>query len=149
MTASLSNIEAWARTQGYDPDVDYTAVAGLKPGYVSEHFKEAEFACNHCGKLHPDGIPQELIDALERIRAHYGVPVNINSGYRCPTHNANVGGASNSLHMQGKAADFWMKGIDPHQVYADIDQHWPDGGLGKYDTFTHIDVRGYCARWSG
>ncbi len=145
----VTNLEAWARTQGYDPDCDYTETAGLKPGYISPHFKEAEFACNHCGKLHPDGVPQALLDALERIREHYGVPVNINSGYRCPTHNANVGGASNSLHMQGKAADFWMKGIDPAQVYADIDNHWPNGGLGKYATFTHIDVRGYHARWSG
>ena len=147
--ADLDNIEAWARTQGYDPDVDYAETTGLKPGYISPHFKEAEFACNHCGKLHPDGVPQALLDALERVRQHYGVPVNINSGYRCPTHNANVGGASNSLHMQGKAADFWMKGIDPAQVYADIDPNWPDGGLGKYATFTHIDVRGYKARWSG
>ena len=145
----LSNLEAWARTQGYDPNCDYTETAPLPEGYVSPHFKEAEFACNHCGKLHPDGIPQALIDALERIRQHYGVPVNINSGYRCPTHNANVGGASNSLHMQGKAADFWMKGIDPAQVYADIDMHWPNGGLGKYATFTHIDVRGYHSRWTG
>ena len=143
------NLEAWARTQGYDPNVDYLEEVDLPEGYLSPHFKEAEFACNHCGKLHPDGVPQELIDALERIRTHYGVPVNINSGYRCPTHNANVGGAPNSLHLQGKAADFWMKGVSPAQVYSDIDPHWPNGGLGKYDTFTHIDVRGYHSRWSG
>lgn len=145
----VTNLEAWARTQGYDPQCDYTSDLELKPGYISPHFREAEFACNHCGQLHPDGVPQALVDALERIRAHYGVPVNINSGYRCRVHNANVGGAVNSLHLEGKAADFWMAGIDPKQVYCDIDNHWPNGGLGEYDTFTHIDVRGYHARWSG
>ena len=145
----VTNLEAWARTQGYDPNCDYVGEAELPDGYLSPHFKEAEFACNHCGELPPNGIPQNLIDALERIRVHYGVPVNINSGYRCRVHNWNVGGASSSLHLEGKAADFWMKGIDPAQVYCDIDNHWPNGGLGKYNTFTHIDVRGYHARWTG
>ena len=149
MTVDIDNLEAWARIQGYDPNKNYGAETGLKPGYVSEHFREAEFACNHCGKLHPDGIPQDLIDILEKIRTRYGKPVVINSGYRCPTHNAAVGGATNSEHMKGRAADFWMDGVSPAQVYADLDKEWPNGGLGKYNSFTHIDVRGYPARWTG
>lgn len=148
-----TNLEAWAMLQGYDPRHDYVGDLPLQPlpdDMLSPHFSVAEFACNHCGELPDDKRPPAaLLTALERIRAHYGVPININSGYRCPVHNANVGGASNSLHMQGCAADFWMKGISPHQVYADIDPHWPNGGLGKYDTFTHIDARGYHARWDG
>ena len=149
MTTDTDNLEAWARTQGYDPETNYGEEVGLKPGYVSEHFREVEFACNHCGKLHPDGVPQELVDVLERIRLRYGKPVVINSGYRCLTHNAAVGGATNSEHMKGRAADFWMNGVDPAQVYADLDNEWPNGGLGKYNSFTHIDVRGYKARWQG
>ena len=113
---------------------------------ISQHFTAEEFACNHCGKSHPDGVPQELLTILEAVREHYGTPVNINSGYRCPTHNKNVGGAINSYHMKGLAADFWMKNVDPHTVYRDLNQNH-EGGLGDYNTFTHVDVRGYRARW--
>ena len=149
MTA-LNNIEAWAMSQGYDPNTDYTDGTSLPEGMLSEHFSEAEFACNCCGRLHPSGKkpPQELLDVLEEMREHFDKPVHINSGYRCPAHNAAVGGASSSRHMAGDAADCWIDGVSPNEVYA-----WADtrigfiGGVGKYATFTHIDVRGYKARW--
>jgi uncharacterized protein YcbK (DUF882 family) len=143
-----ANLEAWAKTQGYDPAKDYTAAETLPPGYVSPHFRETEFACKHCGKLADTGIPQELIDVLEMVREHYNAPVTINSGYRCPTHNKEVGGVPNSQHLLGTAADIVVKGVDPAKVYAALDPYH-EGGLGKYATFTHIDVRGSRARWSG
>jgi len=146
--ADIDNLEAWAATQGYDPKHDYVGEQPLQPGFVSPHFREAEFACNHCGELASGGIPQELINVLEQVRAHYNQPVTINSGYRCPTHNANVGGATNSQHLLGTAADIVVKNVSPSKVYADLDPYH-DGGLGKYGTFTHIDVRGSRARWSG
>lgn len=146
----INNLEAWARSEGYDPDKDYSASTELPPGHLSPHFTKAEFACNCCGKLHPDGDkpPQKLLDWLEDIRAHFGKSVNINSGYRCPVHNANVGGASSSRHMAGDASDLWIEGVSPAEVYAYADKLVGDeGGVGKYDTFTHIDARGYKARW--
>lgn len=144
----LSNIEAWAMTQGYDPNTDYTDGTSWPDGYLSEHFHEGEFKCNCCGRLHPDGVPQDLLDILENIRAHFGKPININSGYRCPSHNAAVGGASQSQHMKGTAADIWIEGVDPSIVYAYADALVGDGGgVGKYNTFTHVDVRGHHARW--
>ena len=115
--------------------------------FASEHFRFAEFACNHCGELAPDGIPELLLEKLEKIREHYGLPMIINSGYRCPTHNRNCGGAVFSQHKLGTAADFYIKGVDPAQVFKDIDPYHDDGGLGKYPNFTHIDVRGTRARW--
>ncbi len=39
------------------------------------------------------------------IRDELGVPVRVNSGYRCPEHNRNIGGSPNSQHMNGNAAD--------------------------------------------
>lgn len=122
----------------------------LSDGYVSPHFKQTEFACNHCGEIHPSDPtpPQEVLDWLEDIRAHFGGPVNVNSGYRCPTHNANVGGATNSYHMKGMAVDFWLPHVSPSEVYAYADQIvGSKGGVGKYDSFTHIDNRGFAARW--
>jgi len=123
-------------------------VEGYPPGYLSEHFTAWEFCCKHCGTLPADGIAPELILLLEDVRAQFGQPVMINSGYRCPTHNANVGGVVDSQHVDGEAADFVVGETSPAKVYAYLDP-WHDGGLGKYDTFTHVDVRGHRSRWEG
>ena len=149
------NLTAWAITQGYDPAHNYGSGGGdsggnLKPGYASEHFKFSEFRCKCCGELHPDGDkpPETLLNYLEDIRAAFGAPVHINSGYRCPAHNAAVGGATSSQHMAGTAADIWIEEVSPKLVYDYADQLIGDGGgVGKYATFTHIDARGYRARW--
>ena len=119
----------------------------LAEGYLSEHFKASEFACNHCSLLPDDGMAPALIDLLEDLRSHFGKPVTINSGYRCTVHNANVGGAKNSQHLKGTAADVVVSGVSPSTVYAWADENNPTGGVGKYNSFTHIDVRSGKARW--
>lgn len=119
-------------------------------GMLSKHFSKAEFACNHCGKLHPSGAmpPDELLTILEDVRAHFNAPVVVNSGYRCPVHNKNVGGAKASRHMAGDASDIMVSGVSPKRVYEYLDVVVGNaGGVGKYPNFTHVDVRGHKARW--
>jgi hypothetical protein len=55
---------------------------------------------------------------LEGIRTLCGDnPVTITSGYRSPQLNAAIGGASNSAHMYGCAADFTISGYGtPKQI---------------------------------
>lgn len=57
----------------------------------------------------PNGAIQKnletLIAVLDKIRAKYGSPIYINSGYRCPALNKAVKGVSNSQHQLGEAAD--------------------------------------------
>jgi len=48
---------------------------------------------------------------LEPVRAHYGRPVVINSGYRGPVVNKEVGGVPSSQHCKGEAADIEIPGI--------------------------------------
>lgn len=48
---------------------------------------------------------------LEPIRAHFGKPVRVNSGYRSPRVNAAVGSKSTSQHMLGEAADIEIDGV--------------------------------------
>lgn len=69
---------------------------------VAEHFRLREFECPccHCARLCP-----LLVELLEAVRAQWGKPVVISSGYRCPSHNRRVKGAARSLHLEGRAAD--------------------------------------------
>ena len=82
---------------------------------LTEHFSLSEFERSATAdRLHIDNtIPEELIpnlknlcvQVLEPLREHFGTPVVISSGYRCPALNRAVGGASNSQHLTGEAAD--------------------------------------------
>lgn len=116
-----------------------------------EHFTREEFKCK-CGKC--GGFPvepsKELVSILEKIRKYFGKPVIVNSGIRCATHNKNVGGASMSQHLKGTAADILVKGIEPERVAKYAETLLPkSGGIGRYKTFTHIDVRSVKSRWNG
>ncbi len=42
---------------------------------------------------------------LDRVREEYGHPIRVNSGFRSKAVNEKVGGAKNSAHMEGLAAD--------------------------------------------
>lgn len=45
------------------------------------------------------------VNILQPLRDALNSPVNLNSGYRCPSLNQAIGGARNSQHMTGHAAD--------------------------------------------
>lgn len=112
---------------------------------ISKHFRVKEFACK-------DGtdsvmIEDSLVWTLEKIREHFNKPVIINSGYRTPDYNKRVGGSLCSQHILGKAADIHIDGVDPSIVYAFCDSLLTKGGVGKYKTFTHVDVRPRKTRW--
>ena len=84
---------------------------------------------------------------LEVLRRRVGKRITINSGYRSPAHNAAVGGAQNSQHMKGTAADIVVDGMKPEEVAATIqalaDQNKMQVGWMKiYPSFVHFDIRG-------
>ncbi len=117
---------------------------------MSEHFKPEEFAC-HCG-CGENKVNPKLIELLERIRISFGKPITIMSGHRCEAHNTKVGGAKNSQHVLGNAADIKVQDVDPNDVQEYLMKHFnlDCKGLGRYRSFTHIDVReGGIARWNG
>ena len=48
----------------------------------------------------------ELVEKfLQPLRNTLGLPINVNSGYRCSRLNTAVGGSSTSAHLYGYAAD--------------------------------------------
>jgi uncharacterized protein YcbK (DUF882 family) len=104
---------------------------------ISPNFKRAEFACKcGCGF---DTVDTVLLEALETIRTHFESPVVITSACRCPSHNKVVGGAPYSQHLLARAADIYVKGIEPKKV-ADYAESL-GMSVGSYDAFTHIDSR--------
>ena len=115
---------------------------------LTKNFKVREFACR-------DGsdvvfISMDLVEILQKIRDHFGRPVTINSGYRTVTYNKKVDGADSSQHMYGMAADISVSGVKPRDVAAFAETLLPKtGGIGIYDTFTHVDVRAAKSRWGG
>ena len=125
--------------------------------WITDHFRLDEFRCS-------DGTPvperyyenvAQLCRELEVIRAEYKRPVTILSGYRSPAYNKKVGGAKNSFHMKGMAADIVVAGIPAPVLYTRIDRMMTslgllhNGGLGKYKNFVHVDIRAVPARWNG
>ena len=82
---------------------------------LSKHFTLEEFErSGTAARLHIDNrVPAELVpnikylceEVLEPLREHFGEPIYVSSGYRCPELNKAVGGVRNSQHMRGEAAD--------------------------------------------
>lgn len=91
---------------------------------LSEHFKLSEMLASNTAEKH--GVPNIPLKchitalqnlccrALEPLRQHLGLPIHVNSGYRCPKVNELVGGVSNSQHLKGEATDITiLKGNRP------------------------------------
>ena len=121
--------------RGELPKVDWNEV---------KYFDKNEFRCN-CGGKYCTGFPAEphpqLVKVADRVRGHFGSAALISSGVRCETHNANVGGVSNSRHLTGKAMDFRISGKTAAQVLACV-QAQPEIRYA-YDidgTYVHMDV---------
>ena len=118
-----------------------------------KYFKKSEFACK-CGKYcngYPVDIDMNMVKIADKIREKIGKPITINSGLRCKTHNANVGGVSNSQHLYGNAADLGCPaGCTPTQMASIAEEIMGDtGGIGTYPWGIHIDTRATKSRWNG
>ena len=122
---------------------------------LTKNFSKSEFDCK-CGcEMPQELIPnvQKLANQLQVIRNRVNVPIKINSAYRCPEHNTKVGGVKTSMHLQAKASDIVITGLRPDDTAYIIETLIASGdilqgGLGRYNTFTHYDIRKSKARWN-
>lgn len=114
---------------------------------LSKNFSRDEFKCQ-CGHCDKDTVDSELIDVLQDLRDEFLRPIKINSGHRCQDHNRSIGGAKDSMHLEGRASDIKVEYINPKQAYIYLTNKYPDKyGIGLYKTFIHIDTRPNPARW--
>jgi len=157
-------------SDGTAPNVDNTvpAAGGFEAFFAAKladvtSFKWHEFLIkgsqNATSGLNTDP-PEELWEnvvplarLLQRFRNEIGHPVVLTSVYRSPAYNNSVpGSAKRSQHMQFRAADFKVPASgNPKQWAArmrDLRKAGAfSGGIGTYNTFVHVDVRGYNADW--
>lgn len=120
---------------------------------LTPNFILSEFACK-------DGTPvpakyynnvKELAKNLQVLRDYIGEPIHLNSGYRTPSYNRRIGGASKSQHLTASAADITAKNFSPRQIKAIIEKlikqgKMKNGGIGLYMGFVHVDI-GPPRRW--
>lgn len=118
-------------------------------------FSESELSCHCCGGF-PDenGVDDRLVAALDNMREMMGGPLEISCAYRCPEHNAYVGGVHDSDHVRGEAADILVPSFLSFEqlewyVYHNgiIDPNELAIGTYKNSGFIHFGIRGYPARW--
>lgn len=121
---------------------------------LTNNFSLSEFKCK-CGCKMPAFVKEnvkELAENLQVLRDVVG-RIDLTNAYRCKEHNADVGGSTNSQHIKGKAADIKSNTLSPSEIASITDdlmksEKFKLGGIGIYNTFTHVDIRGYKARWS-
>jgi uncharacterized protein YcbK (DUF882 family) len=99
------------------------------------------------GDVHP--IDQKLLDTLVLLQDRLGMttaPFQVISGYRSPASNAKLAAASSgvakhSLHMDAKAIDIRVPGIELTHV-RDAARELKAGGVGFYaaSNFVHVDT---------
>lgn len=103
------------------------------------NFSPQELACKGTGQVL---LNFRALDMLQRLRNELGRPLIITSAYRSPEHNAAVGGASRSNHMQGIAFDVVMANQNP-EAFERAAVKAGFRGIGHYpaSNFMHIDAR--------
>ena len=111
---------------------------------LSAHFSKSEFNQRRRQlKMKDYSIDSSLVGKLEELRTSIGnKPIKVTSGYRTPEYNRLVGGARNSQHMYGKAADVMVEGMDSR----DLEKHAKKVGFSYTQTYRnkphlHVDVR--------
>ena len=81
-----------------------------------------------------------VVEKLQELRELSGGPLNINSGYRNPDYNAQVGGAASSRHIYGDAADMYSSVLSLEEL-GGLCEQLNAGFIKLYETHVHCDWR--------
>ena len=108
------------------------------------NFSAQEIACRGDDTIRIDEV---ALDKLQALRDRLGVPLIVNSAYRSPAYNRQVGGAKHSMHLQGAAFDISMANHDP-ESFETAAREIGFAGFGFYprQNFMHIDI-GRARQW--
>jgi zinc D-Ala-D-Ala carboxypeptidase len=106
-------------------------------GNLTANFNREEYACKcGCGK---DNIKDELAMKVQLVRDILNRSIKINSGVRCPDHNATIKATMTSSHIGGWAADLGYSGsAHRYELLSAVFQIFDRVGIAK--TFIHVDI---------
>ena len=122
-------------------------------GTISKNFSYREFEESESAKARGitnvissfeirDAIRELTNTVLQPLRDAWGLPLHVNSGYRCPKLNAAVVGAATSQHTKGEAAD--IKAEHPVKLaQLAYDLGLPYDQMIIYPTFVHFSHKLY------
>lgn len=114
---------------------------------ISQYFTVGEVTLMDVRRQPEPGSEEEqnilaLAKELDKVRADWNSPIVVTSWYRPPDVNAEVGGAADSQHIYGRAADIKPQTGDVGYFQTWLDTDWY-GALGKGAAkgFVHVDTR--------
>ena len=112
--------------------------------YLTTGLRHTEFKCRCSRKTCTHTlVVDKLRTAYGNLRTSVGFPLEINSGFRCQMHNAEVGGSSSSSHMTGHAIDISTKNLNMDEFEVLLEQskiHFDVVII--YETFIHCHMEG-------
>lgn len=115
---------------------------------MTAYFRLVEFRCR-CNRLGCDAKPMDLdfLKLLNQLREAWAFEMIIASGARCAVHNAEVGGAPDSMHLLGKAADIKANPTSAKAI-ASLAAKMGFGGIGVGKSLIHLDSGIDGRRWT-
>ena len=99
----------------YGQQTENALISAINVKRNTKNFSVKEFRCE-CGGRYCCGFPStlkvEMLRNIQAIRDHWGRPVTVTCGLRDKTYNSKLGGSiQNSLHISGRAVDFYQQGV--------------------------------------
>jgi hypothetical protein len=117
----------------------------LASDHLTANFTYGELRA-HLAPPQTIGNLRSLAQYLEVVRGILAVPIKVTSGYRSPSHNASIPGASpTSDHVNGLAADILPLGMSQREAYRRLQAAASSGALPPFDQiiyypFQHIHI---------
>lgn len=116
-----------------------------------KYFKMKEFECRD-GCVMPASVRENIVALVENVldpaRERLGMPIRVNSGYRCAKHNRKVGGVAASQHLLGEAADVVPVNSEKGKVKSELErlvriikEQGAFDQLIVYPTFVHVSYK--------
>jgi uncharacterized protein YcbK (DUF882 family) len=97
----------------------------------------SKLACPCCQK---QGMQNDVLVMFKKLFYMMNGDLQVNSGYRCPLHNAAAGGAPKSFHLLGRAIDFGCRNLEYQEQLADLAHSIGFTGFGYAGTYIHCDT---------
>lgn len=125
------------------PDTNNALLLGLPTpdGVALKNFSATKFACScDCGL----DVVNDLKFFAQLLRNHFGWPLVISSGARCPPVNRDAGGVPDSCHLSGEAFDGYFPGHMNTEILAEMADFAVGNGIGviRYPNqlFCHFQI---------